>query len=179
MKDVGVEIDVVRPAKGASNRVDGCVGECLVVVDRRENPGEFTGEIELPHEAIGERNAERAAAKMLDIGDSGQRHVYRLLERLDPGQSGRLLGERPVHEEFVVMQASPLLDEAHRRFRELTTDRRPVVNADQCLVLGVDRMEVWRIVISEVHVDHDPVELAQPWHSNNLGRKARPQTRGR
>ena len=29
-------------------------------------------------------------------------------------------------------------------------------------------MEVGRIVIREVHVDHDPVELAQPRHLSNL-----------
>jgi hypothetical protein len=37
-------------------------------------------------------------------------------------------------------------------------------------VLGVDRMEVRRVVISEVHVDRYPVELTQPRHPNNLRR---------
>jgi hypothetical protein len=35
-------------------------------------------------------------------------------------------------------------------------------------VFGVDRVEVGWIVISEVHVDHDPVELAEPGHPHNL-----------
>ena len=63
------------------------------------------------------------------------------------------------------MQLSPLLDEAHRRLRELTADRRPVVDADKCFVFGIDRMEVRRIVIGEVHVDRNPV--------NSLGRGTR------
>ena len=49
-------------------------------------------------------------------------------------------------------------------------DRRTVVNADQRFVFDVDGVEVRRVVIDEVHVDHDPVELAQPRHAHNVGR---------
>ena len=36
--------------------------------------------------------------------------------------------------------------------------------SDQCLVLGMDRMKVRRVVICEVHVDRDSVELAEARH---------------
>ena len=43
-----------------------------------------------------------------------------------------------------------------------------VVDPDERFVLSVDRVEVRRIVIAEVHVDDDPVELAQSRHLVNL-----------
>ena len=83
---------------------------------------------------------------------------------------GGLLRERPVGNELVVVKLSPLLDEVHRRPRKRASDRRTVVDPDQRLVLAVQGMEVRRIVIDEVHVDHDAVELAQPRYLNNLRR---------
>ena len=69
-----------------------------------------------------------------------------------------------------MVKCSPLLYQARCGPGKVTFDRAAIVDTDQCFVLGVDRMEVRRIVISEVHVDRYPVELAQPRHPNNLRR---------
>jgi len=41
---------------------------------------------------------------------------------------------------------------------------RAVANRDRRLVLSVTRVEVWRLVIPEVHRDHDAVEEAYAGH---------------
>ena len=58
------------------------------------------------------------------------------------------------------MQESPLIDESHCGPRKFTVDRRAVVDTHQDFMFGVDRVETRRIVVGEVHVDHNPVELA-------------------
>jgi len=69
-----------------------------------------------------------------------------------------------------VVQCSPLLNQARCGPGKVTSDRAPIVDPDQCFVLGVDRMKVRRVVIGEVHVDRYPVELTQPRHPTNLRR---------
>lgn len=115
VKDIRVEIDPVGPAKGAGNLVDGCLGERRIVVERRENPGKLALEVELPHEAIGERDAESAGAEMLHIGDTGERlHGDTLPKWIDSRQDGGLLRQCPVLEELFSVEKSPLFDETHR-----------------------------------------------------------------
>jgi hypothetical protein len=66
------------------------------------------------------------------------------------------------------VELTPLLDESCRSLRKLATDERAVGDSDECLVLGVDRVEVRWVVVAEVHVDRDSVELAEPWHVGSL-----------
>jgi hypothetical protein len=68
------------------------------------------------------------------------------------------------------MQRSPLLDESEGCPRDLPANRRPVVDANNRFVFGVNRVKVRRIVIGEAHIDHDSVELTEPRHDDNLQR---------
>lgn len=58
-----------------------------------------------------------------------------------------------------------------------TADGRAVRDADDCFVFGVDRVEVGKVVVAEIHVDGDPVELAESWHDAN--RRDGPKFRSR
>lgn len=55
------------------------------------------------------------------------------------------------------MQGSPLLDQAHGGPREPSPDCRPVIDPNQRFIFRIHRVKVRRIVISEIHVDHDSV----------------------
>jgi hypothetical protein len=173
VQDVGVEVDAVRPRDRASNRIDRDSSEDIIIVDRCEHARQCVGEVEFAHEAIGERDAQETRAEMLDGCDAGENgHVHTLLERLDPRQGCWLLGQQPVRKKFIAVKRSPLLNQARCSPGKVTSDRAAIVDTDQCFVLGVDRMEVRRVVISEVHVDRYPVELTQPRHPHNLRRRS-------
>jgi hypothetical protein len=169
VEDVGIEVDAVRPGDGSGNRIDCDCRKGLVVVDRSENARQRVGEVEFAHDAVGERDPQRAHVEKLNVADTCEiGHAHRLLEGINDRKGGRFLSEGPVGSELVEMKGPPLFDESGRRLREASSDERAVVDAEQGLVLGIDRMEMRRVVISEVHVDHDPVELTQPWHVLNL-----------
>src|SRR5215210_916391 len=91
-----------------------------------------------------------------------------LLQGLNARQSVWLLCNYPVRRELADVKLTPLLDQACRSFRKLATDQKAVGDPNECLVLGVDRMEVRRIVVAEVHVDRDSVELAESRHAGSL-----------
>jgi hypothetical protein len=94
--------------------------------------------------------------------------LFRLLERLDDGQRSGFLSAFPVGDQLVVVELTPLLDEVAGGLGEPAADGLAGVDPDQRFVFGLDRMEVRRVVILEVHVDHDPVELAESWHHLRL-----------
>jgi hypothetical protein len=74
-------------------------------------------------------------------------------------------GETPVRGQLVAVKVVPLADKSGCCPREISSDDRPVIYPVQAFVLAVDRMEVGRVVVAEVHVDRDSVELAQPRHA--------------
>lgn len=80
------------------------------------------------------------------------------------------MGKRPIGCEFVFVQHPPLLDKARGGPWQIASDREPITDSDQGLVLRVDRMKVRRVVIRKVHVDHNPVELAKSRHKNKIER---------
>ena len=91
-----------------------------------------------------------------------------LLKRFDRSEWLRNLGALPVRQQFVAVKVQPLVDEAPSRPGEVATKERSVIDAHQCLVLAVDGVEVRRSMVLPVHVDHDPVELAEPRHLPTL-----------
>lgn len=91
-----------------------------------------------------------------------------LLKRLDDAERRWHLRQLPARDQLTYPLGSPLLDQPSRGARQNTADYRTVTNRHQRLVLAIDRVEVRRVVIREVHVDHDPVKLAQPRHHMTL-----------
>ena len=124
MKHVGVEVDTVRPADSASNRIDCHRRKDHVIVNRREHAEQRAGEVEVPNETIGKRHAQHSTTKMFDVGHSGEcAHTFTLLQRLDTRKGGGNLSERPICLQLTLMQSSPLLDEALGSDREVPSDR--------------------------------------------------------
>ncbi len=80
------------------------------------------------------------------------------------------MGMFPVARQLGHVEFAPLLNEFGCRSRKVTADERAIVDTDQRFVLGVDRVEVRRVVVNEVHVDDDSVELAESGHAPNLRR---------
>ena len=151
VQNVWIEIDSVRPGDRPGNRVHRGCSEALIVVDRCKHARQGVSEVLFAHEAIRERDTQRSRAEMIDGGHSGERgHGHRLLERVDPREGGWLLREGPVGRELVMVQPSPLLDELRSGPWEVSSDGRAVFDTDQRFVLGVDRMEVRRVVVCEV-----------------------------
>jgi hypothetical protein len=58
-----------------------------------------------------------------------------------------------------VLQYEPKRPSGQRPLEDLAGS-----NHDQCLVPRLASMEVWRRMIAEEHLDHDPVELADSRH---------------
>ena len=81
-----------------------------------------------------------------------------------------LLGRVPVARDapggfkLLTGHLSPLGHESHRARRQLSGDHGQAADCDHGLVLGVLSMEVRRLVIVEVHRDHDSVEEAEARH---------------
>ncbi len=62
----------------------------------------------------------------------------------------------------------PLLNETPRGTRKLSSDSFTRGDLNKSFMFAVDRVKVRWTGVNEVHVDHDPVKLAQPRHRSNL-----------
>lgn len=177
VQDVGIEIYSIWPADGAGNRIDGNPGERAWVLERFEHAlSKDRVEVELAHQSVGEREAEPTCTEVLDLYDpSWSDHVVRLPKGFDGKDRLRALCSLPVGGELIAVQHDPLSDETCGCARKAAAKKRAVSDPHQRFVLAVDGMNVRRLVIGEVHVDHDAVELAQPRPVR--GRYAAPVTR--
>lgn len=102
---------------------------------------------------------------MLDFDDPGQfAHVTSLLKRLDGEQGLRHLGPLPVRDELAPAEARPFADQTLGHAGQRAVNDGPVLDAHLGFVPAVDGVEVRRIVVPPLHVDHDAVELGQPRH---------------
>jgi hypothetical protein len=59
----------------------------------------------------------------------------------------------------------PVTNEPKRPAREETGEHLAGLDHDQRLITGIARMKMRRRMIDELHLDHDPVELADPRHA--------------
>ena len=66
------------------------------------------------------------------------------------------------------MKDSPPLDEFGGSSPESTGKEPTIVDPDECGVATVDRVEVGRVVVCEVHEDHDPEEFAESRHCRTV-----------
>lgn len=167
MEDIGVEVDVTRPAQRACHRVHGHPSEVGLITDPCEEAGECGSEVELTDQAIGERNPQSHLTQVLDVNDAGwSAHDFRLSKGFN--RTERLGGLRapPVLQQLVAMETPPFVHKRPRSLREVAPKRSPGFDLDEGFVAAVDRMEVGRGMIAVVHVDRDPIELAQPRHAS-------------
>ena len=74
------------------------------------------------------------------------------------------LSPRPVCLELGAMDRRLLPDELEGAGGKLAGQGLERLDDDLCFVLGLDRMEMGRVVVAVVHSDHDPVEAADPRH---------------
>ena len=73
-------------------------------------------------------------------------------------------GQFPVSAQLVSVKHRPLQNEGERTPRQLSPEDVESVNADESLVLLIDRVEVRGLMIVEEHPDDDPEESAQLRH---------------
>jgi hypothetical protein len=59
----------------------------------------------------------------------------------------------------------PVVHEPKRPPRQETGEHLAGLDHDQRLITGIARMKMRRRMIDELHLDHDPVELADPRHA--------------
>src|SRR3989337_1192760 len=62
------------------------------------------------------------------------------------------------------MKGRPFNDHGRRPIRELPFQKEARINPNPRLIPGIDGMEVWRIMIVEIHANHDAEETADFWH---------------
>jgi hypothetical protein len=70
----------------------------------------------------------------------------------------------PVLQQLVLVQFSPRHDETNVSATERAVNQFECVNADLRLAVSMKRMEVRRVVIVEVHRDHEPEKAADRRH---------------
>ena len=63
-----------------------------------------------------------------------------------------------------LMKGRPFNDHGRRSIRELPFKKDYRINPNLRLNPGIDGMEVWRIMIVEIHANHDAEETADFWH---------------
>jgi hypothetical protein len=64
----------------------------------------------------------------------------------------------PICLKLLAVEGRPLCHELERAARQFAHEHCRAVNRDHRMVLGVLRMEVGRLVVVEIHRDHDAVE---------------------
>lgn len=87
-----------------------------------------------------------------------------LRQRLDLDQRLERLGEFSVLGEFGGMQRGPVADQPQRSRRQPPIEYVETAEPDLRDVLAILGVKMGRGVIWSVHVDHDPVERADPRH---------------
>lgn len=170
MQYVRVEIDSVRPVDRAGNRIDRYLSEGAQIPERLVHTLlKDPIEVELAYQPVREREPQPMRTKVLHFYDPGRPdHCSRLAKGLDRNDALGLLGSLPVGAQLVSVEEHPLLDEACGRARKAAAKERAVVDPHLSLILAIDGVDMRRPVVTEVHVDHNPVELAQPRHSPTL-----------
>lgn len=169
VENVRIEVGPGRPSQCPCNGINICSWEHIVSVDLSQDSRQCTLEVKFSDQAVGENQFQYTSAEVFDTGDScGTAHSSILLERLDSRQSSWFLSQSPVFRKLGLMKHTPLLNEASCCSGKLSSEQRSVVDPHEGFVFGIDGVEMRRVVVAEVHVDHDPVELAEARHLPNV-----------
>lgn len=86
-----------------------------------------------------------------------------LLQWVDARKRVARAGKRPSVQQFSGVQVFPLQNVRQGPLREVTVDL-PGADLNGDLEFAIDRMEVWRIVITVVHRNDDPEKTAELRH---------------
>jgi hypothetical protein len=152
VQELGREVGAIGPGQGV---VHGEPGEVLGIPERLEDRTfQGTGEIDLALESVIESDPDPVATAMSRLD-----HVYEHAS-LQRGDRERLLApldEQPVLHQLASMQIVSLHEVSEGSRGKASLDH---AGRDQDLdpVFPVSRVEVGRIVILEVHLDHDSQE---------------------
>jgi hypothetical protein len=80
--------------------------------------------------------------------------------------------QRPVRQQLVLVQRSPLEDLPEYPRRQCPGQQAEGVDADRRGLPGIARVEVRERVVVVIHGDDDAEEDANPWHANRSCRTA-------
>ncbi len=125
---------------------------------------QLPGEIDIAGAAIAEAEPQSIVAENLNGGDAHEVHHPILRQRIDRLRSTAILRPTPVRLQLRPMQRRPLAHELERTTRQIANEHRSGLDRNHRMVLGVLSMEMRRLVIVEIHRDHDAVEDADPGH---------------
>lgn len=167
---VRIEIDSVGPADRPCQGVDRYLSEVPGVLEGlKDSTAEDLSEVELSDQVVRKGQPQPVRAQVLHLDDAGwTTHGFRLPKRLDENDRFGTLRPLPVRHQLISMLLHPLVKKPACRPWKVPPKERPVINPDEGLVAGVDGVHVRRLMVLPIHVDDDPVELAEPGRARNL-----------
>jgi hypothetical protein len=161
----GIEVGSVGPHNGAQLVVYLHPSEVAGIRQRLED-----GTVQLPDEihiacaAVAEAKPELVVTKHVYRGDAYEIHASILRQRVDGLGRTSVLSHLPICFQLLAVQTRPLGHELERASRETAHKHLIAADDNRRVMLGVLGVEVGRIVIVEVHRDHDSVEEADARH---------------
>jgi len=160
-----VEVGAVRPYDGAQLVVHTHLGEEVRVGEGLEHGStQLAFQVNVARATVAEAESEPVVTEHLYRCDAHEVHVPILRQRVDRLGSAAVLRALPISFQFLAVQTCPLVHEPECTTRQRADDHRPVANRDRGMMLGVLGVEMGRVVVIEVHRDHDAVEEADPGH---------------
>jgi hypothetical protein len=169
----GIKVGAVGPDHGAKLVVYSHLREEVRIGQRLEDRAvQLSGEIDVSLAAVAEAESEPVVTEHLYRCHCYENHRSILRQRIDRLGDGSAMHKLPVGLKLLAVQGRPLGHELERSAWQSAHQHRLAVNRDHCVVLGVLRMEVGRLVVLEVHRDHDAVEEADAGHGAIMSRAA-------
>ena len=166
LEHIRIEVNPVRPTDRARNFVNPDFGEDLRVPELFENAaGEGRSEIQLSDEPIRKGQPESQVAEREGLHDSSElAHMATAYRRGSIGRRASGICARASRQGVPHVGALPTPLPSGRQSWKIASDDHSIADADLSLMRAIYRVEVRRVVVTPVHVDHDAVELRQPGH---------------
>lgn len=159
MQDKRIKVSAVGPDDGTELRIDAHFAEEVRVSKWLEDGSvQLPGKINLARAGIAEAKPQPVMAKHLYRSDIHILHRSSLAQRVDRVWGPSLLCQSPVGPQLVAVHTGPFAYQLVSAGGQATYKYTAVRDADGGVVLGVAHVEMGRLVIIEVHRDHDPVK---------------------
>ena len=166
-----VEVGAVGPYDSAEVIINSDLREEVRIGQRLEDRAmQFSGEIDVAPAAVAEADSEPVVAEHLYRCHRYEHHPSILRQRVDRLGNSSAMYALPICLELLAVEGRPLCHELERAARQFAHEHPRAVNRDHRMVLCVLRMEVGRLVVVEVHRDHDAVEEADAGHGAIMNR---------
>jgi hypothetical protein len=168
-----IEIGAVGPDDSAEFVVHPHLREEGRIAQRLEDRAmQLSGEIDVAPTAVAEAESEPIVAEHLNRRHGYEHHRSILRQRVDRLGNGPAVYALPIGLKLLTMEGCPLCHKLERTAWQFAHKHPHVVNRDHRMVLGVLCMEVGRLVVVEIHRDHDAVEEADAGHGAIMRRDA-------